>query len=230
MEEKNNLKNIIIGVLIVIIILLIAYIVYDKVIEKDVPNNEVTENTPNNENSNNEDDNNSEKNPSNENITKEKIEEFLALMVGDSEKSYNNIEEVAAYGHSEYGDFIRIIRMLLSLNKYELENNNYVFSDTDVKEYAKKYFNLDNFVYNTSDDNAFTYENGKYKSTLALGLYEEGEVIHKKPVVNNIDINDNEVTVTCNIETQRFSTTENNTYTIILEVKDNDYIINKISK
>lgn len=165
-------------------------------------------------------------------ITKESLEDFLSLMVGNKKNPYNIFDEVTdpMLSTDDSSTFMRIIRILFNINKYEKVGDTYYFDLEDVKEYAKKYFDKDEFLYDTDNDINFDFnkETNKYESILGFGLFEEILDV-EKPVVENYNISGDLIDVDCSVITTYYSGTAKITYLIVLARDDNSYVIKSIT-
>ena len=104
---------------------------------------------------------------------KETFHDYLKYMVGTKEYEYDNFDEVAHYDITDDTIFIETIRILYHMNKYKKQGNIYSFTLDDVSEYAKKYFNVDDFNYDVKNNSNFKYNTFKkeYESTLEKGVF-----------------------------------------------------------
>ena len=165
-------------------------------------------------------------------ITKESLEDFLSLMVGNKNNPYNIFDEVTdpMLSTNDSSTFMRIIRILFNINKYEKVGDTYYFDLEDVKEYAKKYFDKNEFFYDTDNDINFDFnkETNKYESILGFGLFEEILDV-EKPVVESYNISGDLIHVDCSVITTYYSSTAKNTYLIVLARDDNSYVIKSIT-
>ena len=158
-------------------------------------------------------------------VRKEDLENFISLMVGYNNYSYNNLEEVADPNlvNDDHATFIRIIRMLYNDSKTD-------FYLKDINKYAKEYFNINNFNYDPKEELAFSYnkEEERYNITGSFGLFDE-VYYYTKPVVTYFDVTDNKVNVKCSVNRNYNEIRETQNYKIVLSYYDNSYVVESIS-
>ena len=178
-------------------------------------------------------------------LNKESIQKFISLMV---DTNYNNIEEISNnYSKDDYSTFIRIIKMLIKSNNYEKLNNIYYFNLEDVNKIANLYFNIDNYNYN--GNNNIKLVNKKYKVSSNIDLFKIdyslynytnlSDVRYNEPIVLNYEVDNNNIKVKINIDTEfdiddhqgiDYIMTETNYYYVNLLYDNNIYKIKSISK
>ena len=88
-------------------------------------------------------------------ITNERVIELLSTTTSLSGEDYYNVLEVSNKTDEEIFD--TIILYLYANNIYTKENNEYVFKQSDIIKYAKKYMMKENFNYITQNTN-FRYD------------------------------------------------------------------------
>ena len=170
----------------------------------------------------------------NVNVSKESLEAFLSYMV---DTPYDNLSDLAAmntYGRDRDSlAFWGIIRILLVNDLYEKTDGLYSFDSSNIKEYAKKYYNIDDFFYESTDINiSFNEETNRYESYLQFGVFDEAGPLCSKPVVNQYRIDGDEIKVECSVKYD-YSQTDGkiryNYYVITLGYENDSYTIRSVS-
>lgn len=172
------------------------------------------------------------------NVTKESLEDFLALMVGYEEAPYNNLQDITNeyIPHDDSFVFWGVIKMLLLSDKYEKINDLFCFDPDDVTDYARKYFNVDDFQYGDFDSGVamiFNEETNRYESELNFGIFDEGPMTYFRPVVDQYTVDGDEIKAECSVVTDTSSedgriTTD--VYLITLGYENDSYIIRSVEK
>ncbi len=226
---KRKKKNI--GIILLAIILLAAvaiggfmlginYANKDTVIDKD--------------NSESEDDiTNNGDNDAAKDITKEDIEEFLSPLVSGN-PNYNLLLPADSDEYTDENIFSSIIQYLLANNKYTKSGDNYLFSQSDIKDVAKKYLIKDNFDYITTN-NQFKYDTASktFSSTLQFGVFGFDASVTKS--LENYSVDGNKINANYKVtiaaiqpETGEISTGTTYSYAITLEKIDNELKITNV--
>lgn len=230
-KKKNN-----IGIIVLVIILLGAFsiggfILGSRYANKDnVTDKDNSESTNKDDNTTNNDDNDAAKD-----ITKEDIEEFLAPLVSGS-PNYNLLLSTDSSDYNDEIIFSSIIQYLLANNKYTKSGDYYLFSQSDIKDIAKKYLIKENFDY-ISTNSQFKYDSSSkiFSSTLQFGVFSFDVSVTKK--LENYSIDGNKINVNYKVtiagihpETGEISTGTTYSYAITLQKIDTELkIINVVS-
>ena len=114
-------------------------------------------------------------------ITNERVIELLSTTTSLSGEDYYNVLEVSNKTDEEIFD--TIILYLYANNIYTKENNEYVFKQSDIIKYAKKYIMKENFNYITQNTN-FRYDgvNNTFISSMQF------EINRKAVLLKSIEI------------------------------------------
>jgi len=220
-HASSNRKKRIIVILLVVLLLIIAFaygfmlgIKYaNKNCAAEQDKNEIVD-----------DDNDVENDMPETTITKEDIENFLSPLVSGY-PNYNFF--VATDNNSDYEIFMKAIKYLIANKKYTLSDDNYIFNQSDIKEFANMYLMKENFDYIPNQEN-FIYDSASktVTSSFHYDLFGFRTVVTKE--VDNYAVNGNEIIVIYKVSTAHINFNTGNTdpaidtfYTITLEKIDN---------
>ena len=156
-----------------------------------------------------------------------KAEDFLAPMVGYEQYPYNIFEEVTIRSNDEGATLNRIVKMLFAGNHYEKDGEKYCFRLEDLKDYAKKFFNQDDFYGN--DNYEYNPDTNQYESTLQFGLFDESFLSYEKPTVKSIHEEDGKTIVNVSVVShEQNKGTLETAYMVTLEENEDSFVIEKI--